>query len=277
MNKSTNNKKKLANNKSDNNKKTIKSRKNIKSNLENITNLENTTNLENITNSQIDLNKIFKYFGEMFNNKNIQTNDENNSINNIVVHIRKECIMDIFEYQIKQQLIDITENGLLKKIDERMDSTYDETVKKMDNILLSIEKDPGFINLTLDELYQELENVPSQEDYDYFCNQMSYEKKLNKENSSNREKLFTIMYTIVGNCIGPNINFKKIILSIIKYELTRNELVEFINKNNKDNNKFETLDFITADMMFMSLKHFLSHSNMKIISRNIAYYFSKIC
>jgi hypothetical protein len=42
--------------------------------------------------------------------------------------------MDIFEYQIKQQLIEITENGLLKKIDEHMDLTYDETVKFINGI-----------------------------------------------------------------------------------------------------------------------------------------------
>ena len=85
------------------------------------------------------------------------------------------------------------------------------------------------------------------------------------------------MYTIVNNCIGPNINLKKIILSVIKYELIRNELVEIIKKYNKEHNELNTLDFITADMMFMSLGNFLSHSNMKVISRNIAYYFSKIC
>lgn len=240
----------------------------------------------NTSNPEIDLNEVFKFFGEIFNNsnKNCIKNSKNstNSTNTIntndrVIHIRKECIMDIFEYQIKQQLKEIAENGLLKKIDEHMDLTYDETVKKMDNILLSIEKDPSFINLTLEELYEELDNVPSQEDYDCFCEQMSYEKKLDKTNSSNREKLFTIMYTIGNNCIGTNINLKKIILSIIKYELTRNELVEIIKKYNKEHNELNTLDFITADMMFMSLGKFLSHSNMKIISRNIAYYFSKIC
>lgn len=243
-------------------------------------NFNNTTN-NNLTNPEVDLNEIFKFFGEIFNNqnKNFVTNSKNTNTNtnDIVIHIRKECIMDIFEYQIKQQLKEIAENGLLKKIDEHIDLTYDETVKKMDNILLSIEKDPGFINLSLDELYQQLENVPSQEDYDCFCEQMSYEKKLDKTNSSNREKLFTILYTIGNNCIGPNINLKKIILSVIKYELTRNELVEIIKKYNKDHNELNTLDFITADMMFMSLGNFLSHSNMKIISKNIAYYFSKIC
>jgi hypothetical protein len=243
----------------------------------------NNVSNNNITNPEIDLNEVFKFFGEIFNNsnKNGMTNTTNTTnttnINDRVIHIRKECIMDIFEYQIKQQLKEIAENGLLKKIDEHMDLTYDETVKKMDNILLSIEKDPGFINLTLEELYVELENIPSQEDYDCFCEQMSYEKKLDKTNSSNREKLFTIMYTIGNNCIGSNINLKKIILSIIKYELTRNELVEIIKKYNKEHNELNTLDFITADMMFMSLGKFLSHSNMKIISRNIAYYFSKIC
>jgi hypothetical protein len=245
--------------------------------------------LDNASGSQVDLNEIFKFFGEIFSGQNTNlkfnsdsysdsnTQNPNTSNNNIVIHIRKECIMDIFEYQIKQQLIEITENGLLKKIDEHMDLTYDETVKKMDRILSSIEKDPGFINLSLEQLYGELENVPSQEDYDYFCNLMNLEKKLNKANSSGKEKLFTILYTICNYCIGSEINFKKIIFLIIKYELTRNELVEIIRKSNKETNQLETLDFITADMMFMSLSNFLSKSDMKVISRNIAYYFSKIC
>lgn len=281
----------------DNNDIIIEKKKPKKSTNNNNIKKNNTTNNNNITNnntanSDVDLNEVFKFFGEIFNNQNnnfitnsTNTNSTNNNstntnssnVNNRVIHIRKECIMDIFEYQIKQQLKEIAENGLLKKIDEHMDLTYDETVKKMDSILLSIEKDPGFINLSLEELYQELENVPSQKDYDCFCDQMSYEKKLDKTNSSNREKLFTILYTIGNNCIGPNINLKKIILSVIKYELTRNELVEIIKKYNKEHNELNTLDFITADMMFMSLGKFLSHSNMKIISRNIAYYFSKIC
>lgn len=229
--------------------------------------------INNSTNIEIDINDFFKYFGEIFNDNN---DEISNSLNKII-NVRNECIMDIFEYQIKQQLIEITDNGILKKIDEQMDSTYDDTVKKMDSILNSIEKDSGFLNLSLEDLYKELENVPAQEDYDYFCNQMSYEKKLDKTNSSNKEKLFTIMYTIGNNCIEPNINLKKIILSIIKYEITRNELVEIIKQYNKDNNQLNTLDFITADMMFMSLGKFLSRQDMKIISRNIAYYFSKIC
>ena len=251
-------------------KKSIKSKKKL--------NNVNKVLSNNTSNTQVDLNDVFKFFGEIFNNQNITDNiNTNASNNNRVINIRKDCIMDIFEYQIKQQLIEITENGLLKKIDEHVDLTYDETVKKMDNILSSIEKDQGFINLSLDELYVELENVPSQEDYDFFCNQMSYEKKLNKTNCSDREKLLTIMYTIGNNCIYPNINLKKIILSIIKYELIRNELVEIIKKHNRDKCQLDTLDFITADMMFISLGNFLSNSNMKIISRNIAYYFSKIC
>ena len=185
--------------------------------------------------------------------------------------------MDIFEHEIKKQLVEITGNGLVKRNDNYMDLNYEETLKKMDDILTSIENDDGFINLTLEQLYKELENVPSQEDYDDFCLQMTYDKQLDKENSSNKEKLFTIMFTIGNNCIEPDINLKKIILSIIKYELIRNELVEIIKDKNKNNSYFETLDFITADMMFMSLGKFLSRSNMKIISRNIAYYFSKIC
>ena len=274
--------------KNDNKEIIIEKKKQNKSKKNDMMDQNNNIQNNNTTNSEIDLNDVFKFFGEIFNNpnRNVTTNSTNtnlkNSINSTntndrVIHIRRECIMDIFEYQIKQQLKEIAENGLLKKIDEHIDLTYDETVKKMDNILLSIEKDPGFINLSLDELYQQLDNVPSQEDYDCFCEQMSYEKKLDKTNSSNREKLFTILYTIGNNCIGPNINLKKIILSVIKYELTRNELVEIIKKYNKDHNELNTLDFITADMMFMSLGNFLSHSNMKIISRNIAYYFSKIC
>jgi hypothetical protein len=170
------------------------------------------------------------------------------------------------------------ENGLTFPLIAKPDmGQRGSAVKKMDSILTSIEKDPGFINLSIEQLYGELENIPSQEDYDYFCNFMNLEKKLDKSNSSQKEKLFTILYTIGNNCIGPDINLKKIILSIIKYELTRNELVEIIRKYNKDNGQLDMLDFITADMMFMSLGNFLSHPNMKIISRNIAYYFSKIC
>lgn len=272
MNKTVN---KKNNNEKKNNEKIITIDKKKQKNNTNKQQNTNYSTEQTVSNSQVDLNEVFKFFGEIFNNQNM--NNNTNSSKDIVIHIRKECIMDIFEYQIKQQLIDITENGLLKKIDEHMDSTYDETVKKMDSILTSIEKDPGFINLSLDELYQQLENVPSQEDYDYFCNQMNYEKKLSKENSSGKEKLFTILYTIGNNCIGPDINLKKIILSIIKYELTRNEVVETIKIFNKENGQLNTLDFITADMMFMGLSNFLSNSNMKIISKNIAYYFSKIC
>lgn len=219
-----------------------------------------------------------KNFNPNYNsNSNPVSESNTNSSVDIVIHVRKECVMHIFEYLIKRQLIEITGYGITKRVDENSELTYEETVKKMDAILTSIENDPGFINLSMDELYIELENIPSQEDYECFCNEYSYEKKLNKENSTQKEKLNTIMYTLIYNCVEPNINIKKIILSVIKYEFIRNELVEIIKKHNANNEQYETLDFITADMMFMSLKYFLPRSDMKVISRNIAYYFSKIC
>jgi len=186
--------------------------------------------------------------------------------------------MEIFEAQIKRQLIDITENGHRRKLEEQANSqAQEETYKKMEEILLSIEKDPNFVKLSDDELISELKNIPSQNDFDDFCKQLEYGKKLTFGNSTKREKLFTIMYTIGNYCIDPDANIKNVLLRIIKFEVIRNELIEKISQINLEYGRCDMLECITSDMLFIGLGHFIPHSVMKIISRNLAYYFSKIC
>ena len=40
--------------------------------------------------------------------------------------------------------------------------------------------------------------------------------------------------------------------------------------------KNNVLDCITSDMLFTGLVYLLSNENMKIVSKNIAYYFAKL-
>ena len=127
-----------------------------------------------------------------------------------------------------------------------------------------------------DELVAELKCIPTQADFDDFCKQLEYEKKLTYGNSTKREKLFTIMYTIGNYCVEPDVDIKNVLLRIIKFEVIRNELIDKIRQMNLEYGRCDMLECITSDMLFIGLGHFIPHSDMKVISRNLAYYFTKI-
>jgi len=259
-------------------------------------NFANQTNQTNPTNpTQPDLTHIFKIFENMFNNSQTpnKTFVKNNFSNDNIIQIRKDSIMAKFEHQIKKQLGDIVEvsrktnkygktneeiNELEQKeeLDENYIEQQKETISKLNSIMESIENDKSFIGLNEDDFINELKTVPNQEDFDDFCKELEYEKKLTYSNSTKREKLFTIMYTIGNYCIEPNIDIKRIILFIVKFEVIRNDLINLIIKMNRLHKRCDVLDCITSDMLFTGLGYLLSSSNMKIISKNIAYYFAKI-
>jgi hypothetical protein len=238
-------------------------------------NYEPNSNIQTNTQTHnIDLDDVYKIFEKIFSAQ-AHSYFQNDYTDDSILHIRKESVMEIFEAQIKKQLIDITENGHRRKMEEQANSqAQDDTYKKMEEILLSIEQDPDFIGLSDDELIKELKNIPTQNDFDDFCKQVEYEKKLTFGNSTKREKLFTIMYTIGNYCVGPDI--KNVLLRIIKFEVIRNELIDKIRQVNLEYGRCDMLDCITSDMLFIGLGHFISHTDMKIISRNLAYYFTKI-
>lgn len=234
-----------------------------------------------------------------------QINQKNQE--NKIIHVRKEGIMANFEHQIKQQLIEIIDGSscerLKKKIetfdtnlqntnnkeydnDNTMNNSDDEeefeteeqreTTQRLNSIIKTIEADEAFIGIDEDEMIEQLKTVPNQYDFDDFCKELEYGKKLTYTNSTRREKLFTIMYTIGNYCIEPNIDIKRIILFIIKFEVLRNDLISRIIKMNQQTGRCDVLDCITSDMLFTGLGLLLSTSNMKIVSKNIAYYFAKI-
>jgi hypothetical protein len=221
--------------------------------------------------TQINLDEVFKIFEKLFNEQ-IQEQLVQQKQQNII-HIQTENVMEIFEYQLKKQLIDIMNNESSKKNEE---NSEEETIEKLNKILISLENEPDFIKISDEEFKTELEQIPTQEDFNCFCAQMDYEIKLTSINSEDYEKLYTIMYTIGNYCYEPKKNLKRIILSIIKFDILRNKIVDNIQKTNKEENKNYTFDCITADMLFMNLRHFIPRDLMKTISRNIAYYFSKI-
>jgi len=151
-----------------------------------------------------------------------------------------------------------------------------ETIMKLDVITTSIENDDTFIGLSEEKIFEELKNVPSQADFEDFCKELEYSKKLTYETSTKREKLFTIMYTIGNYCIEPNIDLKRVILFIIKFEIIRNDLIGRIIKINRKLGRCDVLDCLTSDMLLTGLGYFLTTADIKIVSKNIAYYFTKI-
>ena len=256
----------------------------------------------------VNLTEVFKILEQVFNDpktqkqlyeRNHKTNTNSNSNDNII-HIRKESIMAKFETQIKKQLNDVVMSGSNQKSndnnnnenlenDNNNDNNDDDGNKKssltqeeieaeikINNIIETIEADKSFIGLSEDELIQELKNVPSQEDFDYFCKELNYGKKLTYDNSTRREKLFTIMYSVGNYCFEPKVDIKKIVLHIIKFEAIRNDLINRIIQINMMHGKNNVLDCITSDMLFTGLVYLLSNENMKIVSKNIAYYFAKL-
>jgi len=246
---------------------------------------------------QIDLSHVFQIFEQLFNNPQTQQQIyekslQNSSTNNIV-HIRKESVMGEYEAEIKKQLAEIVEasrkTNRYGKTDEEItkieqeeeeDENYiehqRETIMKLDIVTTSIENDDEFIGLSEEKLFEELKTVPSQADFDDFCKELVYSKKLTYETSTNREKLFTIMYTIGNYCIEPNIDLKRVILFIIKFEIIRNNLISRIIKMNRKLGRCDVLDCLTSDMLVTGLGYFLTSTDIKIVSKNIAYYFTKI-
>jgi len=229
--------------------------------------------------AQINLDEVFKIFEKIFNEQiqeelALRKKQAKEAPQN-VIHIQTENVMEIFEYQLKKQLIEIMNNESNKKSDDNANSE-EETIEKLNEILTSLENEPDFIKISDEEFKIGLELIPTQEDFDCFCAQMDYELKLTPIASEDYEKLYTIMYTIGNYCYEPKKNLKRIILSIIKFDLLRNKIVDNMQKTNREENNNYTFDCITADMLFMNLRHFVPKDLMKTISRNIAYYFSKI-
>ena len=281
-------------------------------NEEEINNMVNNMNGQqwNSQNQGVNLTEVFKILEQVFNNPQTQkqlyerNHKTNTNSNDNIIHIRKESIMAKFETQIKKQLNDVVMSGRNNKSNENNNGgdlendnnnnnknydNYDnenkklsltqeeiEAEKKINNIIETIEADKSFIGLSEDEVIQELKNVPSQEDFDYFCKELNYGKKLTYENSTRREKLFTIMYSVGNYCFEPNVDIKKIVLHIIKFEAIRNDLINRIIQINMMYGKNNVLDCITSDMLFTGLVYLLSNENMKIVSKNIAYYFAKL-
>ena len=257
----------------------------------------------------VNLPEIFKILEQVFNNpqtqKQLYERNRNSNANDNIIHIRKESIMAKFETQIKKQLNDIVMSGRNIKSNkenknneegesesesesesENNNDNYDneknltpeeiQSTKKINNMMTTIEADASFIRLSEDEIIEELKTVPSQDDFDYFCKELKYGKQLTYENSTRREKLFTIMYAIGNYCFEPNVDIKKIVLLIIKFEAIRNDLINRIIQINMMYGKNNVLDCITSDMLFTGLVYLLSNENMKIVSKNIAYYFAKL-
>lgn len=258
----------------------------------------------------VNLTEIFKILEQVFNNPQTQkqlserNRNLNSNANDNIIHIRKESIMAKFETQIKKQLNDIVMSGRNIKsnkdtrnkentnneedkseIESESEIDNDEknltpdeiqSTKKINNMITTIEADASFIRLSEDEIIEELKTVPSQDDFDYFCKELKYGKQLTYENSTRREKLFTIMYAIGNYCFEPNVDIKKIVLLIIKFEAIRNDLINRIIQINMMYGKNNVLDCITSDMLFTGLVYLLSNENMKIVSKNIAYYFAKL-
>ena len=204
-------------------------------------------------------------------NNSYDTSDE-------MIYIRKKSIMQNFECQMKQQLTKVIDNNKINDIQCRNESlnfglSYQHAIN---DILITLEKDESFIGLSEDEFINELKTVPSQEDFDDFCKECKYEKKLTYTNSTRREKLFTIMYTIGNYCVEPNVDIKRIVYMIVKFEIVRNDLISRIIKINKEHGKDNVLDCITSDMLLTGLCYFLSNTNLKIVSKNMTYYFTKL-
>lgn len=243
--------------------------------------------------TQVDLTQMFKIFEQIFNNPKQQTYSQSTSLDDGIVNIRKKSIMANFESQIKKQLKDIVKTSvktnkynktneeieIIERIEEEEENYIEqqhETILKLNAITVAIESDTTFIGLSKDELFEELKFVPNQEDFDDFCKELGYERKLTYITSTKREKLFTIMYTIGNYCIEPNVNLKRIILFIIKFEIIRNDLINKIIKMNRQHKRCDVLDCLTSDMLLSGLGYFLSPTDIRTISKNIAYYFTKI-
>lgn len=250
-----------------------------------------------IQTQQVDLSQVFQIFEQLFNNPQTQQQIYEKSLqnfaNNNIIYIRKNSVMGEYETEIKKQLVEIvatsSKTNRYGKTDEEItkieqeeedDENYieyqRETIAKLDVVTTSIENDETFIGLSEDELFEELKTVPSQIDFDDFCKELEYAKKLTYETSTKREKLFTIMYTIGNYCIEPNIDLKRVILFIIKFEIIRNDLICRIIKMNRKLGRCDVLDCLTSDMLVTGLGYFLTNTNIRIISKNIAYYFTKI-
>lgn len=263
----------------------------------------------------LDLTQILKIVEQIFTNPQTQQQiyEKTKSTNNNIIQIRKDGIVNKFEIQIKKQLVDIVKKSkqgrkkqkndyvmlemdkILKKNEENEENRENDknkeneeneenveneeqkmSIMKLNLVMETIETEDTFIGLNKEEFIKELVSIPSQKDFDYFCKELQYKKKLTYEESSRREKLFTIMYAIGNYCIEPNADIKKIVLLIIKFEVIRNDLINRIEKINQLHGSDNVLDCITTDMLFTGLACLLSNENMKIISKNIAYYFTKI-
>jgi len=178
--------------------------------------------------------------------------------------------------QDKNIFSNLFENKMSNNLLKNMGSTNSDSVNKIYDIVVTLENDPDFIKIKDDELVDELNNIPQQQDFDSFCKRLNYNKKLSYTNSEDYEKLYTILYTIGNYCYKPKENLKTIVLSVIKFELLRNRIIQKINRINDIENTSRTLDCITSDMLFVNLGYFVPHDLMTIISKNLAYYFSKI-
>ena len=270
--------------------------KDIDNDIHNQTKNQTQTQTQTQT-QQVDITQVFQIFEQLFNNPQTQQQIyekslESSAANNIV-HIRKNSVIGEYESKIKKQLVEIVEASSktnrygkteeeINEIEqqEEKDENYikyqRETTMKLDIITTSIENDDGFIRLSEEKLFEELKTIPSQADFDDFCKELEYSKKLTYETSTKREKLFTIMYTIGNYCIEPNIDLKRVILFIIKFEIIRNDLISRIIKMNRKLGRCDVLDCLTSDMLVSGLGYFLTSKNIKIVSKNIAYYFTKI-